>query len=155
MSTLALNKRGLHDYAIEDKYDAGLVLLGHEVKSVKTGHITLKGSYVTIKINQRTSRPEAWLLNAYIPPYQKAGPLPSYEPRRSRKLLLTKKELKSLIGKRQEKGLTLVPIKVYTKHKLLKLEFGLGLGKKKFDKREEIKKKDANREMQRMIRRKK
>ena len=154
MSTLAFNKRGLHDYIIEDKYDAGLVLLGHEVKSVKTGHITLKGSYVTIKISQQTTRPEAWLINAYIPPYKKAGPLPDYLPRRSRKLLLTKKELKSLIGKRPEKGLTLVPIKVYTKRKLLKLQFGLGRGKKKEDKRETIKKRDVNRELRRVMRRK-
>lgn len=142
MSTLAVNKRAYFDYEISDKYEAGLVLLGHEVKSVKTGHISLKGSFVTIKGN------ELYLTNANIPFYQYAGKIINYDPSRPRKLLLKKSEIKHLIGKARTQGLTLAPIKIYTKKRLIKLEFGIGKGKKEYDKREKIK----NREDQRKIR---
>jgi len=145
MPVLTINKKAKFDYELLGKYEAGLVLTGQEVKSIKTGHVDLKGAYVTLKINQKTGQAEAYLINAFVPAYKLAGPLPDYDTRRSRKLLLNKRELKSLIGKTQTKGLTLVPIRVYTKHNLVKLEFAIGRGKKKVDKREAIKKRDVER----------
>lgn len=145
MPTLAINKRATYDYSILEKYEAGLVLLGHEVKSIKTGHVSLKESFVTIH-NQ-----ELYLTNAHIPPYKHAGELPNYNPSGPRKLLLKKSEIKSLIGRSRTQGLTLVPIRLYTKRKLVKLEFGLGRGKKEFDKREKIKKRESEREIRRIL----
>ena len=145
MPTLAINKRARYDYEISGIYEAGIVLFGYEVKSIKTGHISLKGSYVTIKSNNNS--PEMYLTNAFIPPYKKATTIDSYDPERPRKLLIKKKQIMHLIGKKQEQGLTLVPIKIYTKHNLIKLEFGIGRGKKKYDKRETIKKRDVERQM--------
>ncbi len=146
MPSLAYNKRANFDYTITDKYEAGLVLAGYEVKSIKTGHISLKGSYVTVKKTIRQS-PEFYLVNAHIPLYKKASTIKNYNPTRSRKLLLRKKQIKHLIGKRKEQGLTLVPIKIYTKHNLIKLEFGIGQGKKKIDKREQIKKREIDKKI--------
>ena len=146
MKTLATNKRARFDYAITDKYEAGLVLTGQEVKSVKTGHISLKGSFVTMKGS------EFYLTNASISPYRFAGELPNYDPTRSRKLLLKKSEIKTLLGKSRSAGLTLVPIRVYTKKRLIKLEFGVGRGKKKFDKRDDIKKRESKRRLKRIMR---
>lgn len=146
---LTTNKRANFDYEIIKKYEAGLVLLGHEVKSVKTGHINLKGSYVTIK-QKENKLPELYLIKAHIPLYKHAGSIKEYDPQRSRKLLLKKNEIKHLIGKKQEQGLTLVPLKIYTKHGLIKLEFGIGKGKKKADKRENIKKRETDRIIKRM-----
>ncbi len=145
MATLAFNKRVNFDYAISDKYEAGLVLAGQEVKSVKSGHISLKESFVTIKGN------ELYLTNANIPPYKHAGDIKNYDPTRPRKLLLRKSEIRRLIGKARTEGLTLVPIRVYTKKRLLKLEFGIGKGKKKFDKREDIAKREAERKIKRTL----
>ncbi|MCX6796754.1 MAG: SsrA-binding protein SmpB [Candidatus Falkowbacteria bacterium] len=146
MPTLAFNKRANFDYTISDTYEAGLVLYGHEVKSVKTGHISLKGAFVTIKSTPK-NLPEFYLINAHIPLYAKASTIKNYEPTRPRKLLLHKNEIKKLIGKKQEQGLTLVPIKIYTKRSLIKLEFGVGRGKKKIDKRETIKKRELDRQI--------
>ena len=145
MATLAFNKRANFDYTISDKYEAGLVLAGQEVKSVKAGHISLKESFVTIKGN------ELYLTNANIPPYKHAGDIKNYDPTRPRKLLLRKTEIRHLIGKARVEGLTLVPIRVYTKKRLLKLEFGVGKGKKQYDKREDIAKKEAERKMKRAL----
>ena len=146
MPTLAFNKRANYDYEISDKYEAGLVLYGHEVKSIKTGHISLKGSFVTVK-KGKNFLSEIILTNAHIPLYKKASMVKDYDPYRPRKLLLKKSEIKRLIGKRKEEGLTLVPIKIYTKHSLIKLEFGIGRGKKKYDKREQIKKREVDRKI--------
>ena len=145
MATLATNKRAHFDYLISDKYEAGLVLLGGEVKSVRARHISLKESFVTIKES------ELFLTNAHISFYKQAGEVKNYNPTRPRKLLLRKSEIKHLIGKLRIAGLTLVPLRVYTKKRLLKLEFGIGKGKNKFDKREDIKKKDAKRTIERML----
>ncbi len=145
MKTLAINKRAKFDYNLIDKYEAGLVLTGQEVKSIKTGHISLKGSFVTIKNS------ELYLTNANIPFYKFAGNSKGYDPTQPRKLLLKKSEIKRLIGKSKTEGLTLVPIRVYTKKRLLKLEFAIGRGKKKFDKREDKKRKDARRKIDRML----
>jgi len=153
MPTLAFNKRANFDYEIKEKYEAGLVLLGHEVKSIKTGHINLKGSYVTFKKAKGRLLPELFLINVHIPLYKFAGSIKNYDPYRSRKLLLKKNEISHLIGKKQEQGLTLVPIRVYTKRGYVKLEFGIGKGKKKADKREAIKKRDIDRRIRTLTKR--
>jgi SsrA-binding protein len=145
MSDLAYNKRANFDYEILEKYEAGLMLLGHEVKSIKTGHISLKESFVTIHSS------ELYLANAHIPPYKHAGKLDNYNPTRPRKLLVKKPEIKRLIGKVRVQNLTLVPIRIYTKRRYLKLEFGLGKGKKEYDKRSNIKKREDDRSMRRML----
>jgi SsrA-binding protein len=145
MTALAYNKRANFDYSISDTYEAGLVLTGQEVKSVKAGHVSLKESFVTVKGT------ELYLTNAHITPWKHAGEIKNYEPTRPRKLLLRKPEIRRLIGKVRTEGLTLVPIRVYTKKRLLKLEFGVGKGKKKFDKREDLAKKDATRNMRRAL----
>ena len=146
MKILAWNKKAGFDYEILESYEAGLVLYGHEVKAIKTGHVSLTGSYVVAKGN------EFFLINALIPPYQPANTPKDYDPQRSRKLLLKKSEIRSLVGKSKTKGLTLIPIKLYTKKSKIKLEFALAKGKKKIDKREKIKKRDIEREIGRKLR---
>lgn len=153
MPILAINKRANFDYEILTKYEAGLVLLGHEVKSVKTGHISLKGSYITLKKSGKNKLPELYLINAHIPLYKHASSTKDYEPTRPRKLLMKKKEIKHLVGKKQEQGLTLVPLKIYTKHSFIKLEFGVGRGKKKYDKREIIKKREVEQKLRTLTKR--
>jgi len=144
----AYNRRARYDYHITDTLEAGIVLKGFEVKSVKTGHVSLKGSFVVLK-NQKP-----YLLNATIPAYQPKNAPKDYDPNRNRELLLNKKEIKTLIGKTKEKGLTLVPIKMYNKKGRIKVEVALGKGKRKIDKRETIKKRDVKREIQRALRQK-
>jgi SsrA-binding protein len=146
MKTYAINKRANYDYEILEKIEGGLVLAGYEVKSIKTGHISLKGSFVTVKGN------ELFLTNASIPAYQPANMPDNYDSTRPRKVLAHKSQIKSLIGKISQKGLTLVPIKVYSKHGLIKLEFGVGKGKRKIDKREDIKKREDNIKIKRVMR---
>ncbi|HPN55200.1 MAG TPA: SsrA-binding protein SmpB [Candidatus Moranbacteria bacterium] len=145
MSILAINKRASFDYELQDKYEAGLVLTGAEVKSIKTGHISLKGSFVTMHGE------ELYLTNANIPPYPFAKNSAAYDPTRSRKLLVRKSEIRHLIGKLQVKGLTLVPLRVYTKKRLIKLEFALAKGKKAHDKRQDIAKKESKRKIERAL----
>ena len=144
MPLLATNKRAFHDYHILETFEAGMALLGHEVKSARNGNVSLKGSYVAI------GRTGALLLNAHIGAYDKAGALPSYDPTRTRSLLLKKKELRHLQGKIHEQGLTLIPLSLYTKGHLIKLEFALCRGKKQFDKRETIKQREWKRRQQRI-----
>lgn len=143
--TLAINKRAMFDYELLDIYEAGLKLTGQEVKSAKLGHVSLKGAFVTIHEN------EAYLTNCHISKYKYAGNLKDYDPERSRKLLLKKSEIKSLIGTIQQKGLTLIPTKIYVKDKLIKLEFAVAKGKRKIDKRESIKKREDDIRMERMF----
>ena len=143
---LAENKRVRYDYQILGVYEAGLVLFGHEVKAIKTGHVSLKGTYVVIRNG------EAYLINALIPPYQSANTPENYDPKRSRKLLLKKSEIKSLIGKSKQKGLTLIPLKVYTRRGKIKLEIGVAKGKREIDKREQIKEREVKREIERKFR---
>ena len=145
MSVLAVNKRASFDYDISDKYEAGIVLRGFEVKSVKTGHISLKGSFVTVRGE------ELFLTNANIPLYKHAGAIANYNPTRPRKLMLHRAEIARLIGKSRVEGLTLVPIQVYTKRGLLKLEFGIGKGRKKFDKRDVIRKRESDLKINRAL----
>ncbi len=145
MQTYATNEKAHFDYHILETLEAGLVLTGHEVKSIKGGRCSIKGAYVKIVGK------EAWLLGATVSPYQ-AGNVPlGYDQQRSRKLLLKKKELNYLIGKSQEKGLTLVPVKLYNKNGLIKLEVGIGRGKKKSDKREKIVERETQRKIERAL----
>ena len=146
MPVLAVNKRANYDYKISAKYEAGMVLFGYEVKSLRSKQGSLKGSFITIKQNKQKNS-ELFLVNAHFPLYKKASTITDYDPYRSRKLLIKKKEIQHLQSKKSEQGLTLVPIKIYTKHSLIKIEFGLGRGKKKFDKRESIKKRDTDRKI--------
>jgi SsrA-binding protein len=143
MKTLAENNKATFDYEILEIYEAGMVLYGFEVKSIRAGHISLKGSYVVVKDN------EVFLINALISPYQQANTPESYDPQRSRKLLLKKSEIRSLIGKSKVRGLTLVPLRIYTKKSTLKLEFAIAKGKRKIDKRETIKRRDTERDVER------
>jgi len=145
MTNLAINKRANFDYEILEKYEAGLVLFGYEVKSVKTGHVSLKEAFVTIHTGG------LYLTNAHIPLYKHAGKVSDYNPTRPRKLLLKKSEIKHLIGRARTQGLTLVPIRMYTKRRYLKLQFGLGKGKKEYDKRDKIKKREDDRGMRRIL----
>jgi len=146
MSILATNKRANFDYEISETFEAGLVLFGHEVKSIKSSHISLKGAFITISKTAK-NLPELYLANSYVSPYKYAGKLKDYKPDRPRKLLLSKKEINYLIGKKKEQGLTLIPTKIYTKKGLIKLEFGVGRGKRKYEKREDIKNRDIDREL--------
>ena len=145
MTIYSENKKAYFSYQILEKFEAGMVLIGQEVKSIRSGRISLKGSYVVLKGE------EPYLIGANIPPYQPKNAPSDYAPERPRKLLLNKLEIKRLIGKTKEKGLTLIPLKVYTKNARIKLEFGIGKGKKKADKRETIKKREAEREMRRAL----
>ena len=145
MKVLAENRKARFDYEILERFEAGMVLIGQEVKSIKSGRMSLKGSYVVLRGE------EPYLIGANVPPYQPKNAPPDYEPERSKKLLLTKSEIKHLIGKTKEKGLTLVPLKVYTKRGKIKLEFGIAKGRKKADKRELIKKREAKRELKREL----
>ena len=142
MSVLASNKKAYFEYQILEKFESGISLLGQEVKSIKTGRINLSGSYVTLK------KEEVFLIGANIPPYQQKNAPDDYNPERPRKLLLRKKEIKYLLGKIKQKNLTLIPLKVYTKKRsIIKIEIAIAKGKKKHDKREAIKKKEAKREI--------
>ena len=145
MGTLAINKRANFDYSLTDTYEAGLVLNGQEVKSVRAGQVSLKESFVTLK------GAELYLTNAFISPYKQAGLKLINDPTRPRKLLLRKSEIRQLIGKVRTQGLTLVPLRLYTKKRLLKLAFAVGKGKKQFDKREDLAKKEAKRNIDRAL----
>ena len=136
---IAQNRKARHDYHIEDIYEAGLVLTGTEVKSLRAGRASLVDGYAVIKDG------EAWLNNVHIPEYTE-GTWTNHEPRRSRKLLLHRQEIRKLIGKTVEKGLTLVPLRMYLKNGRVKLALGLARGKKAHDKRETIKRREVDRE---------
>ena len=151
MIQLAQNKKASFDYEILDKYEAGLVLFGHEVKALRQGQASLKGSFISVKKNN--VKAELYLLNCQISPYKNAGPLTDYNQRRERKLLLKKQEISHLLGKMQVEGLTLIPLRIYTNHSFLKLEFAIAKGKKKYDKRESIKNRDIDRKLRSLTKR--
>lgn len=142
---LAQNKKVYFDYEILETYEAGIELLGHEVKSVKAGHARLDGARVIVR------GAEAFLVGAFVPPYQAGNVGADYDPERTRKLLLNKNEIAYLVGRQQAEGLTLVPIKLYNKGRKVKLEFGVARGKKKHDKRETIKKRETDRNIRRSL----
>ncbi|MBP6672014.1 MAG: SsrA-binding protein SmpB [Bacteroidetes bacterium] len=136
------NRRARFEYEILDSYEAGIVLKGSEVKSLRVGKANLQDSYALVKNG------EVWLMNLHISPYEQANQF-NHDPVRTRKLLLTKAEISKLSTKSNEKGLTLVPLKLYFKKGIVKVELGVAKGKKLHDKRESIKERDVEREMRR------
>lgn len=141
MKPIASNKKAFFDYQILEKFEAGLVLTGQEIKAIRKGKISLKGAHARVLMSQ--GKPEAWLINAHI--------ADTNDPSRTRKLLLHKTEISKLIGKTQEKGLTLLLLSIYLKRGFAKVELGLGKGKKLHDKREVIKQRDIERELKRKL----
>ncbi|MBI2624868.1 MAG: SsrA-binding protein SmpB [Candidatus Nealsonbacteria bacterium] len=146
MASLAENKKAYFDYEVLEKIEAGIVLTGQEVKSIKLGRINIRGSYVVSKEG------EFYLIGATVPPYQPKNTPRDYEPQRPRKLLLKKSEINYLIGKSKQRGLTQIPLRMYTKQGKIKLEFAIAKGRKKSDKREVLKKRVAEREIERALR---
>lgn len=145
MKIISENKKAYFNYKILENFEAGISLIGQEVKSLKTRGVNLAGSFVVIKDG------ELYWIGAKIPPYQPKNTPSGYNPERSKKLLLRKSEIKYLIGKSKQKGLTLIPLKLYTKNGKIKLEFGVGKGKKIYDKKELIKKRTTEREIEREL----
>lgn len=145
MPVFAENRKAFYDYEIIEKFEAGLVLSGAEVKSIKNGRMNLIGSYV----NFHNSEP--YLIGASIAPYQPKNQPPDFDPSRSRKLLLNKKEIDYISGKTKQKSLTLVPLKVYNKGRRIKIEIGLVRGKKQYDKRAVISKRETAKKIERSL----
>lgn len=145
MRLICQNRKAFHDYFIEERIEAGIVLLGTEVKSLREGKANLKDSYVLVKDN------EAFLLHCHISPYSH-GNIMNHEPLRTRKLLLHKKEITRLQGKTDQKGYSLIPLKMYFKNSHVKVEIGLAKGKRQYEKRESIKRREAEREIERALR---
>ena len=146
IKTVATNRKAYHNYHIGESVEAGIVLTGTEIKSIRAGRVSLGDAYV------KPEGGELWLLNAHIARYE-AGSYMSHEPTRPRKLLLHRKQIDSLAGKIQEKGLTLVPLKLYIKDSIAKIEIALAKGKKLYDKREAIARRQTDREIGRAIKR--
>ncbi len=145
MAHLVHNKKAHFNYEVLETFDAGMELFGFEVKALRKGQGSLDGSHVTIRGG------EAFLINAHIPPYQVSNTPKDFDTRRNRKLLLTKKEIDTLSGLESQKGLTILPISVYNKGSRIKIEIGMARSKKNYDKRETIKKRDADREARRTL----
>ncbi len=143
---VAVNRRARHDFFIEETYEAGIALVGSEVKSVRAGRVNLKDSY------GRIENGELWLFNAHISPYAPAAAA-GHDPVRPRKLLLHRRQIQHLLGKVKERGYTLVPLRVYFKEGRAKVEIGLARGKKLYDKRRAIREREMRRELQRTVRR--
>ncbi|SIS43440.1 SsrA-binding protein SmpB [Salimicrobium flavidum] len=143
--TIAQNKKAGHDYFIEETFEAGIVLQGTEIKSIRNGRINLKDSFARVNRNG-----EMYIHNMHISPYEQ-GNIYNHDPTRARKLLLHRKEIDKLIGQTQQKGYSIVPLKVYIKNGVAKVLIGLARGKKKYDKREALKEKQVKREMDRAI----
>jgi SsrA-binding protein len=143
--TVARNRKALHEYHIIDSYEAGIVLVGPEVKSVRAGKVSLAESFARIEGN------EAYVYGMHISPYDPASRF-NVDPTRTRKLLLNRREIRRLIGETQQAGLTLVPLELYLKDGFVKLALALARGKKQHDKREDQKRRDADREIQRAVR---
>ncbi len=143
--TVVTNRKARHDYFIDETYEAGIVLTGTEIKSVRAGRVNLRDSYVQVKDG------ELWLVDTHIGPYKEAG-RGGHEPKRPRKLLMHRREINRLQGKVQEKGYTIVPLRLYLKdNKWAKVEIALARGKKLYDKREAIRKRDIQREVEREL----
>jgi SsrA-binding protein len=139
------NRRARYLYEILETYEAGIQLTGTEVKSIRAGKVNLQDGYALIRNG------EAWLINVHISPYTASGQYFNHEPRRTRKLLLHRQEIRKLIGKVEQQGLTLVPLKMYLKRGWVKVSIGLAKGKKLHDKRDDLKKRQDQREMQRAM----
>lgn len=142
--TIATNRKARHDYSIDDTFEAGLVLTGTEIKSIRAGHVNLRDGFAVVKEG------ELWLMNAHIAPYDQ-GTYANHEPRRPRKLLMHRREINRIAGKLQEKGFTLVPLRLYLKNNRAKIELGLARGKKQYDKRVALREKETRREIDRAV----
>ncbi|HEY8772811.1 MAG TPA: SsrA-binding protein SmpB [Candidatus Limnocylindria bacterium] len=140
--TVAVNRRARHEYAVEETLEAGIALTGTEIKSIRAGRVNLAEAYARIE------KGEAWLIGAHIAPYEQ-GNRNNHEPTRTRKLLLHRDQISELIGRTQAKGFTLVPLKLYIRNGMAKLEIGIAKGKKAYDKRRTIAERDARRELER------
>ena len=143
---VATNRRARHDYLIDERFEAGIVLTGSEVKSLRGGRASLGESYA------RVQNGEVWIENLHIPPYE-SGQKRGYDPKRRRKLLLKRAEIERLAGKTAEKGLTLVPMRLYFTHGLAKVELGLGRGKRSYEKRQAMAEREHRREMDQALHR--
>ncbi len=144
--TVVTNRRARREYFIEDTYEAGLVLTGSEIKSIRAGRANLQDSYVTIREG------EAWLVNSHVAPYRQAN-VQNHEPKRDRKLLLHRRQIDRLVGQVQAKGYTIVPLRLYLKNNRAKVEIALARGKKLYDKRDDLAKRQAERDIERALRR--
>ena len=143
--TIALNRRARHEYSISETFEAGIVLTGTEIKSVRAGKVSLADAYARIE------RGEAWLVGAHIAPFEAAGRF-GHEPKRTRKLLLHRSEIDELLGRTKAKGLTIVPLRLYISERgVAKVELGLARGKQLHDKRRDIAERDARRDMERQV----
>jgi SsrA-binding protein len=142
--TVATNRKARHDYFIEDTFEAGLVLSGTEIKSIRLGRVSLRDSFAMVRDG------EMWLINAHIAPYSH-GTYANHEPRRARKLLMHRREINRIDSKLQEKGFTLVPLRLYLKNNRAKVELGLARGKKQYDKRATLREKETRREIDRAV----
>jgi len=142
--TIATNRKAYHDYHIEETIEAGIVLTGTEIKSIREGKVNLRDGFAIIRDG------EVWLLNVHIAPYS-GGNRMNHEPKRERKLLLHRREINRLAGRVQEKGWTLVPLRLYLKDNIAKVELALVRGKRQYDKRQAIAKREAEREMRRSM----
>ena len=146
IKVVATNRKAHHDYNILETYEAGIALLGSEIKSVRDNRVSLGEAYI------RADGGELWLVGAHIARYEAASYM-SHEPTRARKLLMHRKEIRILMGKLAEKGLTLIPLRMYIRERTAKLEIGLGRGKKLYDKRETIMRRESDREIERTLKR--
>lgn len=142
---IAENRKARHDYFVEEKYEAGIILTGTEIKSIRAARVNLKDSYAEIVDG------EVWLNQMHISPYEQGNRF-NHDPLRKRKLLLNRSEIAKLIGKVQQQGMTLIPLRIYIKQGLAKIELGLCKGKKSYDKRDDIAARDAKRQMERELR---
>lgn len=141
---IATNRKARHDYHIDDTFEAGMALTGTEIKSIRAGRVSLRDSFAVVKEG------ELWLMNAHIAPYD-PGTYANHEPRRPRKLLMHRREINRITGQLQEKGFTLVPLRLYLKNNLAKVELGLARGKKQYDKRAALRQKETRREIDRAV----
>jgi len=146
IKVVAKNRKATHEYFLLERYEAGLALMGSEIKSIRAGQISLKEAYV------RVDGQEAWLMDAHVAPYDQAS-YTNHEPRRPRKLLLHRSEIRHLWEDVRQKGVTIIPLRVYLKDGLAKVEIAVAKGKKLYDKRQDIAKRDAEREIERQLRR--
>lgn len=144
--TVATNRRARHDYAIEETFEAGMVLTGPEVKSLRAGRVTLADSFARVSPDGSA----VWIEGMHIPPYEMSDTR-RYEPMRPRKLLLHREQIRRLVGKTAERGLTLVPLKIYFTRGMAKMELGLGRGKRQFEKRQTIAEREHRREIERAV----
>lgn len=143
-NVVARNKKAYHDFAIEETIEAGIVLNGTEIKSIRNGKVQLREAFIQIRNN------EAWIVNMHVSPYEQGNRF-NHDPTRSRKLLLHRKQISQLVGKTKQQGFAIVPIMMYLKDGFAKVLIGIGKGKKDYDKRETLKRKEAKRDMDRAI----